>query len=291
MRVSLEACLKSIRPWVDEMIVVDTGSKDDTPHIAERLGARVYHFPWCDSFATARNESLRHARGKWIFWMDSDDTIDAVSGGKLRELAEKEPPPGVLGYVMQVHCPGPGADGETDVTVVDHLKMFRNQPDLRFEGRIHEQIIPAIRRAGGEVAWTDVFVVHSGYDHSPEGQERKKQRDLHLLQLELQERPEHPFTLFNLGMTYADIGRHAEAVDFLKRSIAAVWGRRFAIAESLCLVGAVATPVGAVGGCLAELSARPGVVPKRPPKCYSERLLCSTNGANFGRRLRCTRLC
>ena len=62
-------------------------------------------------------------------------------------------------------------------------------------------------------------MTHSGYDHSPEGQERKKQRDLRLLHLEHRERGEHPFTLFNLGMTYADIGQHQEAVDYLRRSI------------------------------------------------------------------------
>ena len=213
-------CLESIKPWVDEMVVVDTGSKDDTPQITERLGARVFSFPWCDSFSAARNESLRHARGRWLFWMDSDDTIDAANGARLRELAAKESDPNVLGYVMQVHCPGAGEDGGTDLTVVDHVKLIRNRPDLRFEGRIHEQILPAIRRAGGDTAWTDLFVVHSGYDHSPEGQRRKVERDLRLLHLELQEQPDHPFTLFNFGMTYADQGDYRKAIEFLNQSIA-----------------------------------------------------------------------
>jgi FkbM family methyltransferase len=216
---TIVACLSSIRPWVDEVVVVDTGSKDETPRIAERLGARVFHFPWCDSFSAARNESLRHARGRWVFWMDSDDTIDEANGRKVRALALDDPNPAVMGYVMQVHCPGPGEEGTADVTVVDHVKLFRNLPQLRFERRIHEQIIPAIRRAGGELAWSDVFVVHSGYDHSPEGQERKKERDLRLLHLELEEEPDHPFTLFNLGMTYENIGRHPEAVTFLRRCL------------------------------------------------------------------------
>jgi tetratricopeptide (TPR) repeat protein len=66
---------------------------------------------------------------------------------------------------------------------------------------------------------TNVFVIHAGYDHSPEGQERKKQRDLKLLHLELAEQPEHPFTLFNLGMTYTDIREYPAAVDFLTRCI------------------------------------------------------------------------
>jgi GT2 family glycosyltransferase/tetratricopeptide (TPR) repeat protein len=216
---TIEACLASIKPWVDEMILVDTGSTDETPAIAERLGARVFGFTWCDDFSAARNESLRHAGGEWVFWMDSDDTIDAENGRKLRELAEGDPDPGIMGYVMQVHCPGPGAEGMADVTVVDHVKLFRNLPSLRFDGRIHEQICPAIREAGGQIAFTDIFVVHSGYDHSPEGQKRKLERDLRILHLELKERPTHPFTLFNLGMTYSDTGEFGKAADFLKRSI------------------------------------------------------------------------
>jgi tetratricopeptide (TPR) repeat protein len=213
---TIRACLESLRPWVDELVVVDTGSTDDTPRIAAELGARVFHFPWVDDFSAARNESVRHARGEWVFWMDSDDVIDATNGRGLRTLADGPHPDNVLGYVVQVHCPG--EDG-SELTVVDHVKLFRNRPDLRFEGRIHEQILPSVRRAGGEVGWTDLFVVHSGYDHSPEGQERKKERDLRLLGLELADRPGHPFTLFNLGMTYADIGRPAEAVSHLEGSL------------------------------------------------------------------------
>ncbi len=221
---TLPACLESIRPWVDEMVIVDTGSRDDTPRIVEAYGGRLFHFPWCDDFAAARNESLRHARGEWLFWMDSDDTISAQCGRGLRALVDGESDPNVLGYVMQVHCPGgsedAAADTNADVTVVDHVKLIRNRPDLRFQGRIHEQILPAIRTAGGEVAWTDFFVIHSGSDHSRVGQERKRQRDLRLLHLEQAERPEHPFTLFNLGMTYVDGGQFGEAEEYLRRSIA-----------------------------------------------------------------------
>ena len=52
---TIEPCLESIRPWVDEMVVVDTGSTDETPQIAQKLGARLFHFEWCDDFSAARN--------------------------------------------------------------------------------------------------------------------------------------------------------------------------------------------------------------------------------------------
>ncbi|MCZ2344469.1 MAG: glycosyltransferase [Bacteroidales bacterium] len=216
---TIRPCLESLHPWVDELVVVDTGSQDETPAIAAELGARVFHFPWCDDFSAARNESIRYARGSWVFWMDSDDTIDPTNGKRLRDLADQPHPDHVLGYVIRVHCPGPQGVDAGDVTVVDHVKLIRNRPDLRFEHRIHEQILPAIRRAGGDVAWTDLFVVHSGYDHSTAGQARKLDRDLKLLHLDLADRPDHPFTLFNLGMTYADVNRYPEAAGYLEASL------------------------------------------------------------------------
>jgi tetratricopeptide (TPR) repeat protein len=100
------------------------------------------------------------------------------------------------------------------------VKLIRNLPELRFEGRIHEQVLPAINRLGGTVAWTDIFVLHSGSDHSAEGQAKKLARDLALLTLEEAERPDHPFTLFNLGMTYLEMKRYEEAARYLRRTLA-----------------------------------------------------------------------
>ena len=71
--VTIRRCLESIRPWVDEMIVVDTGSKDATPRIAEECGASVSFFPWCDDFSAAGNISLARARGEWLLVRSYDD--------------------------------------------------------------------------------------------------------------------------------------------------------------------------------------------------------------------------
>jgi GT2 family glycosyltransferase/tetratricopeptide (TPR) repeat protein len=217
---TLDACLASIRPWVDELVVVDTGSVDDTPAIARRHGARVAHFPWCDDFAAARNASVAEARGAWVFWMDADDTIDPENGRRLHDLVRQPHPPSIMGFIMQVHCPAPpGAGAYATPTVVDHVKLFRNLPGVRFSGRIHEQVLPAIRRAGGEVVWTDLFVVHSGADTTPGGHRRKLERDLRILGLELAQDPDNTFSLFNWGMTLLDAGRAEEAVNALARSL------------------------------------------------------------------------
>lgn len=226
---TIEDALSSASPWVDEIIVVDTGSQDRTMEIAQEQGAQVEHFTWCDDFATARNESLKFAKGEWVFWMDSDDTLPADCGKKLRETLESPIQEDVLGFIMQVHCPGAKPDSKnaasklarkTDVTVVDHVKVIRNFNNLQFEGRIHEQVLPSIRAAQGQIEWTDCFVVHSGSDQSPEGVQRKLERDHRILKLDAEERPDHPFVKFNLGMTLYHLQQYEDAKSILEKCIA-----------------------------------------------------------------------
>src|SRR5205085_537668 len=175
----------------------------------------VIDFPWVDSFAAARNEALRHATGDWIFWMDADDRVDEANCASLRTLFASLGDDNAA-YVMKCRCLPDPATG--DATEVDHLRLFRNQPDIRWDFRVHEQILPAVRQAGGEVRWTDVVIQHTGYQ-DPALRGRKLERDLRLLAMENAERPDHPFILFNLGCIYQEQGRLAEAIPFFRRSV------------------------------------------------------------------------
>lgn len=230
---TIAAALASVGPWVDEMIVVDTGSVDETSNIAREMGARVEHFTWCDDFAAARNQSLRYATGQWLFWMDTDDTLPEPCGRQLREMLQTGIPDDVLGLIMQVHCPSSSGNNSVSThalasgdkqqtrcsTVVDHVKVIRNGCGLKFEGRIHEQVLPSIRQANGRVQWTDFYVEHSGADYRPEGLRRKLARDLRILQKDVQDRPNHPFVRFNLGMTWLHQGEHEMARRELEQCI------------------------------------------------------------------------
>jgi tetratricopeptide (TPR) repeat protein len=99
---------------------------------------------------------------------------------------------------------------------------FRPQSDINYRqwySRVHEQILGAIRDAGGQVRWADVEIQHTGYT-DPALRQRKLQRDMRLLQMEYEEQPHDPFTLFNLGQTLQEIGQPAEALRFLAESLA-----------------------------------------------------------------------
>lgn len=212
---NLTDCLKGAEGLFEDVVIVDTGSKDRTRELARSLGARVFDFPWIDSFSAARNESLRHARGEWIFWLDADDRLDADNREQLRHLLNDLPSTNVAYSIKCVCLPDPTSSSST---VVDHIRLFRNDPRIRWRYRIHEQILGAVRESGGEVRFANVAIHHVGYaDPSLRG--RKLQRDLRLLELEYVEQPHDPFTLFNLGQTYRELGRHQEALPLLRQSL------------------------------------------------------------------------
>jgi glycosyltransferase involved in cell wall biosynthesis len=210
---TLARCLASVRDLVDESIVVDTGSSDETKNIAQQHGARVFDLPWPDSFAAARNESLRHASGQWLLWLDADEWFDEDNRVKLRvllaDLADDN-----TAYVMQQRS----AAANGSATLVAQVRLFRNHPDIRWDYRVHEQILPSLRRAGHAVRFTDLVIEHSGY-LDPALRQRKLERNLRLLHLDLAERPNDAFTLFNLGWAFADLGRCGDAVPLLQRSL------------------------------------------------------------------------
>ena len=211
----LEQALVSAQPFFDEIIVVDTGSTDRTKEIAMKYASKVVDFEWVDSFAAARNESLKHATSDWIFWMDADDTLPPGSGAEIRRAAASAPS-GIDGFIVPVQFVE--MDGSFG-TRVDHVKLFRNKPGIQFEGRIHEQILGSLCMDGSAVARCGALVLHSGYDNSVEGQQKKKERDFKLLELDIRDRPNHPFVMFNFGMTHFYAGDPKLAVKWLKKCV------------------------------------------------------------------------
>ncbi len=212
---NLGDCLAGVRDLFDEVIVIDTGSTDRTKEIATAMGAKVFDFPWVDSFAAARNEGLRHATGDWIFWLDADDRLDEPNRAKLKTLLDSlgfEP----AAFVIKCRCEEPPPQPNT---VVTHVRLFRADPRLRWTHRVHEQILPSLRSIGTRLDYScDVEVRHVGY-RDPGARQSKDQRNLRLLEIERTELNDHPFTLFNLGQTYRDQGRIPEALACLQRSI------------------------------------------------------------------------
>ena len=178
-------CLKSLRPHVDRMLVLDTGSTDDTPAIAAACGAEVHHLPWPDDFSAARNHSLDLADADWNLVLDADEWI--VSGGeRLRKWCRG---PARLGKL----CVRSTMDGDDAPGAERRNWITRLLPrGVRYEGRVHEQPVSPLPRAR-----IDLHVGHDGY--LADQMTRKRDRNGPLLQRDLEERPGDPYLLYQLG--------------------------------------------------------------------------------------------
>ena len=166
---NLEPCFEAAEPLVDEWIVVDTGSTDGTPKLAERLGARVFHVPWRDDFSFARNASLEQASGTWTLWLDADDLLhDAETlAGYLRQDPEAD----VLCLLVESPLPG-----EKACERFWQPRLFRRSAGVRFRYPVHE----APDLDGLRVARAPAKILHMGYS-DPEQLAAKAQRALDLL--------------------------------------------------------------------------------------------------------------
>ena len=223
-------CLESVRGLFDEIVVVDTGSKDRTREIAREFGARVFDFVWVDDFAAARNAALARATGDYAFWLDADDVVDPPEREKLQALLDSlqvaEPAARMVctaDPTGEPMCCGArairgrmGMAGRRWSTISGSFRSART-----CAGRIavHEQILPALRRANVPVRWTDITVRHTGYTDRAL-RERKLQRDRKILEAELAERPDDPFVLFNLGLIAVERKDWPRALDSLRTSLA-----------------------------------------------------------------------
>jgi GT2 family glycosyltransferase len=244
---NLPACLESARGLFDEVVVVDTGSKDRTVELARAFGARVFDFPWVDDFAAARNASLARATGDYAFWLDADDRVDPPDRERLRALFEGLDPGGADAHVVRCACdPQPGGGG---AAVVDHIRLFPRREDVRWCYRVHEQILPALRRAGIEVRWSDAMVRHVGYV-DPALRGRKLERDARILAEELVERPGDPFVLFNLGWIAIESRDPWAALPYLRQSLAASAPSDSITLKLHCLIAQAHQALGELGPAL-----------------------------------------
>jgi tetratricopeptide (TPR) repeat protein len=212
----LPRCLASARPFVDEMIVVDTGSGDRTVEIASSLGARVFSFPWSHDFSAARNESLRHAHGDWILYLDADERLQCTgTRGCLREAATN---PGVDAFSVPINSRKHRGD-ESYYHVAYNIRMFRNLPGIHFEGAVHERVEPFLQRMKAHIAQAPFAIEHLGYDIHRAGEVRKLERNLLLLRKHLQRAPRDAYALYYLGLTLIGLQKEDEARGALEQAL------------------------------------------------------------------------
>lgn len=204
----LPRCLDSVHELCDEIVVVDTGSTDRTVEIAKSYGARVGHFEWCDDFSAARNASLDLATSHWALWIDADEELTSESWNAIREGLIRNHFGGY--YVRIVNL----MDDENEANQYVHtpVRLFRRIPEIRFEGRIHEQVLQDFDRHGFIAATlANATLRHYGYQPSIMAEKDKLNRTVTMLERETREHPRDAFHWFNLANAYSVGRRHKDA--------------------------------------------------------------------------------
>jgi len=229
----LARCLASVKPLVDEMIVVDTGSTDRTRKLATIFGARVVSFEWRGDYAAARNAGLEQASGDWIFTLDADEVISPADyplfGNLLKAVAGAKRAFTVTtrNYTNRLDIENwqpnrgeyPNEEAGRGWMPSDKVRLFPNMPGIRFDNAIHEMVEPSLDRAGiscVDVAWV---VHHYGY-LDDQRQQRKKEYYYELGKRKFEESGGSPQALVELAIQAAGIGRYEEAIALWHKALA-----------------------------------------------------------------------
>ena len=171
-----------------EQIVVDTGSTDRTIEIAERMGAKVLHFEWINDFAAAKNFAIEHATGNWIALLDADEYFPPEDAKRLMLfLKQFQNDRSTRETVLALGCELVNVDDNGNPTTSSHqLRIFRNLPFLRYEGKVHERLTVDVDKT---TILDGVKFIHTGYTASAMEEKNKTERNENLLRLELERNP------------------------------------------------------------------------------------------------------
>jgi tetratricopeptide (TPR) repeat protein len=212
----LPRCLASVQAWVDEIVVVDTGSTDRTMAIAREYGAQVYSFQWCHDFAATRNESLKYATGDWILVLDADETLVPEIAPALKQVMQ-------LDDVLVVNLLR--QEEGTNLPYSSISRLFRNHPAIAFSRPYHELIDDSV--AGilqKESIWRvvqlpGVAILHTGYQMGTIAQRRKIDRARTIMEAYLANHPNDSYICSKLGALYVDMGEAERGLELLQRGL------------------------------------------------------------------------
>ncbi|WP_411869865.1 glycosyltransferase [Vulcanococcus limneticus] len=213
----LEACLGSVQGFADELVVVDTGSSDDTVAIAERLGATVHRIPWPGDFAPARNQALEFVHGDWVLVLDADETLRPEAIAPLRALMAQ---PDVLLINLLRFERGAAQSPYSSVS-----RLFRRHPAIRWSRAYHALVddsVDALQAA--EPHWRvadcpEPALIHDGYRPELLADGRKAAQLRQAMEAELAARPNDPYACAKLGSLEVSEGRLEQGLALLRRGL------------------------------------------------------------------------
>jgi len=213
----IEACLRSVQGFADELVVVDTGSTDNTVALAQAMGARVEQIEWPGDFAPARNQALQFVSGDWVLVLDADEQLRPEAMAPLRALMAQ---PDVLVINLLRHERGAVQSPYSNVS-----RLFRRHPAIRWSRAYHSMVDDSVAALlQREPQWRiadcpEPALIHDGYRPELLAQGNKPQRLREAMEAELQERPGDPYASAKLGSLEVAEGNLERGVTLLRQGL------------------------------------------------------------------------
>lgn len=212
----LPGCLSSVEGVVDEIVVVDTGSVDDTPTIAEQYGAKVTTIPWQDDFAHARNVALAQATGDYVLVLDADERLVTDHAEEIRQACIERT---ADCFLLPLHnadrldaSPEQVLSGSRRAGGVTYLpRLLLRTPDLHWEGEVHENPRSWLALPGRRIERLEAPIVHYGYADEVVSQRQKVERNLDLLRMRCEREPDRPDPHVYIAKSHLQQGRVEDA--------------------------------------------------------------------------------
>lgn len=210
--IFISDCLASVENVADEIVIVDTGSSDNTKEIACKFGAKLFDFKWENDFSAARNFALQKSTGDWILYLDADERLNLNSKELLVKLATGSKNKAYSCIVNSID------EIKNRPSRMDYVRFFPKHPLVKFEGAVHEQIIPSLIKTSHEIIRTEIEIIHLGYNISAEELKQKAKRNLNIL-TEDYKRKKDSYTAFQIAQSYSLMSEDENAVLYFKISL------------------------------------------------------------------------
>lgn len=214
----LSRCLDSLQGIADEIVIVDTGSQDETKAIAKRYTDKIYDYQWNQDFAAARNESLRHATGKWVLVLDADEYLAANDHTDWIDFLSTEQPKSNIAYTLPVINFTGEKDYEDEITTSPVTRLFPNFNNIHFERPIHEQLT---RGTAGELYHKkiDLKIYHTGYQVSRVVKKDKHERNMLIFDRMKKDGSLSTYDWYTMGNQYRYAKEEEQAINCYERAL------------------------------------------------------------------------
>ena len=219
---TLPKCLGSVKNFVDEIVVLDTGSTDKTPQIAQQFGAKVHYFVWNNNFSSARNEALKYVTGDWILVLDADETLTPEIIPIIKAVISKEEYL-VINLVRQ-------EVGSTQSPYSLVSRLFRNHPDIYFDRPYHALIDDSVtailtQEPNWEIGYLPgVAILHTGYQKAVINEQNKYAKAAAAMEEFFTNHPYDPYVCSKLGALYMQMGKIDVGMELLNRGLNQIIG-------------------------------------------------------------------